>query len=524
MDALSKIGKAGMTMGSYELNNIYKDPPRSYITKYKQKIDDSAARDAMEESVGDRFESSISHIPRGINVFQDVSYSNHGNGANLTSLHSFPATNPIKAQVVRPPIIAPSDMLPLSRQKRSLYTQITNPNASIGQSNQQFHKQIDSNALNKSVQNKLLTMGRPVASIRIDLSDQSKNRLFDKFAVKDDITHLTANSNIKDIRYNYERVLLDPNTIREYVQNIPKTTNVSTLQNFQNTWNDQQFANYGIKDITLLKSLTPNFGIVIYDSNTHDSTSVSANIKDSQLIALTSAAHLPIHLTNENGEKIKLSNYRAKVVQSAAGTTNLQITSVQPTEMVLNRNTPLYFVNTSVQGSQLDQVNRQIDLQRNLPEYNVQTAFKAPNTIDALYDNNIILERNLPEYNAISVANGYNGFTADYQNDDELQLKRRENLMSIQSGISAPRTKDHMLNDSVHMPRTRDSNNYSASTNVAIQNAGRLETKNADIQLRRKTDFGEFQNTGYIPTLEKQNLNAKVKKKMNTESLSNRYI
>ena len=103
-----------------------------------------------------------------------------------------------------------------------------------------------------------------------------------------------------------------------------------------------------IKD-TLLKELNTNFSTIsIYDPKTNNKIDVAANIKDKNYIAIAAAAGKPITLNTTNGEKIKLKDYTYSVVKPNIGNTQLVIQVKQP-DVVLDRNTPLYSMQSNVQ-------------------------------------------------------------------------------------------------------------------------------------------------------------------------------
>lgn len=348
VDVLTKIGKPGLTLPSWELNTIVRDPPRSYYTKYKPKVDDRAIiQSLLEDEAYNRYDEGIAMFPRGQNLMRSVNYSNNaGNGANLTTMQTLSASQPIKAKVIRPPIIPPTAFLPLSRQKRVNFSVQAKPK--LPYIDLQDSNRNDFKFQSRAIQSKILTSAQAVATIKN--ADIERQAVYTKNSVRPHELLLSVATNKNYKIETGDKVILDPNAVRDYVVNIAKTSNPSFIQ--QQDWSNQNFANYEIREPLRIENLQPNFRIILYDPNTHDEIEVEASTKDKENIAVQSAQNLPIQLVSESGEKIKLSNYKATAVtsnpnSSAGGVANiLQIDMMQNLE--LNRSLPQVSAATNV--------------------------------------------------------------------------------------------------------------------------------------------------------------------------------
>ena len=102
--------------------NILKDPPKSITTRRKIKVGDTAALTETIDDSGDRLYEVIQKFARGVNPSVSVSYSTHGNkGATQAKL----PYRICKDGAFRPPIKRQEDLLPLSRQARTVTSAFT---------------------------------------------------------------------------------------------------------------------------------------------------------------------------------------------------------------------------------------------------------------------------------------------------------------------------------------------------------------------------------------------------------------
>lgn len=108
--------------------NILRDPPKGIFTRRKDKVGDTQQILLQQDDAGSRVNEFINVYARNVNPMVGVSYNNVGNsqrgsGGRATTQ----ATLPYKIDVVRPPILSPYDLQPLSRLPRVWSYAYTNP-------------------------------------------------------------------------------------------------------------------------------------------------------------------------------------------------------------------------------------------------------------------------------------------------------------------------------------------------------------------------------------------------------------
>jgi len=134
---LTSYGKSGIPSveGWGTSMNIMKDPPKSIYTKRKDKVGTTSHITQQIEDSGDRHDEAILKFARGVNQFTDVEYSNNASNIGRGSSNNVVPGGVVQAKLpnrimkdgaFRPPIIAPHDLLPLSRPRRPNYSMATN--------------------------------------------------------------------------------------------------------------------------------------------------------------------------------------------------------------------------------------------------------------------------------------------------------------------------------------------------------------------------------------------------------------
>jgi len=105
--------------------NIIKDPPRGIFTRRKDRVGDTQQILMQQDDAGSRANEFISVYARNTNPMVGVSYNNYGNSQG--GGRRAQASLPYKVDVVRPPIMSPYDLQPLSRLPRDWFYASTNP-------------------------------------------------------------------------------------------------------------------------------------------------------------------------------------------------------------------------------------------------------------------------------------------------------------------------------------------------------------------------------------------------------------
>lgn len=102
--------------------NIIKDLPKGYMIPIREKVGENSMLTEMIENSASRFCDSISYYPKGINPAVGVMMNNTDGKIQAKLPYRV-----MKDGAFRPPIIAQSDLVPLSRQKRSAISIDINP-------------------------------------------------------------------------------------------------------------------------------------------------------------------------------------------------------------------------------------------------------------------------------------------------------------------------------------------------------------------------------------------------------------
>lgn len=504
-----RVNRPKFTLPNVELiDPIIKDPPRSYFTKQKTLAGDNDVRNEIENAY-DRYEEVIRKVPSGQNNFVNVSYSNAGgNGATLTTMPQRQAQNPIRLAVVRPPEIDLDALKSLSRPFRQKIAATTNADiSSHAYAMNSQRPNIDAKTLRKHIQEKVLTSSRPTISKRIDKLDQKlANRkaikqkqhqsvktgvydstrdvpiLFDNDVlnniIRNNVQYIGTQAAFSDLNQNIDqhRTLLDAHAIRQFKNHLSHSTNPSFYVNTQDVNSDSILTQSAIKESQMLNTANSNLRVVVYDVNTHDSKEIDGSLADKINIAVQAASNLPLTFQSASGEKIKLSNYQASTISSNPSNSILQINSIQPTEMILDRNTPMYYVNTGVRG---------------LPQDYTHSS------------DNIILESKLP--NTAAQTNVKLKSFETQKPPENLQLKRNQQLVASQPNLKMTKQLDHTeySNSKPTQP------NITTHTNASIQNTGfDLDSRNDrfnEAAIKEKVIMQpEYQNQGFLPLFERQ--------------------
>lgn len=110
--------------------NILRDPVKSIFTRRKDKVGDTQEILLAQEDSGDRIAECINVYARGVNPMVSVSYDNYGNNAGMRSSISQKSGGvklPYKPEVFYPPVFRQEDLVPLSRQPRTWFYALSNP-------------------------------------------------------------------------------------------------------------------------------------------------------------------------------------------------------------------------------------------------------------------------------------------------------------------------------------------------------------------------------------------------------------
>jgi hypothetical protein len=124
MITFPKKERGGPSLGNQETVHILREPPKSIHTRKKERVSESDVLHMTRENM-DRTSEFIMPFARGVNPMVGVSYNAHGSGASKlhTGSHQPQGHNAYKInEQFIPPIFRQEDQLPLSRQKRDLFS------------------------------------------------------------------------------------------------------------------------------------------------------------------------------------------------------------------------------------------------------------------------------------------------------------------------------------------------------------------------------------------------------------------
>jgi len=150
--------------------NIIKDPPKGIFTRRKDKVSQTQQILLQQDDAGSRINEYINVYARNVNPMVGVSHNNYGN--SQSGGRRGQASLPYKVDVVRPPILSPYDLQPLSRLPRTWFYASTNPEFPTIVQNSQC------NELGKSIENFNIRSNIKVDSARTMLNNVKSSEGF----------------------------------------------------------------------------------------------------------------------------------------------------------------------------------------------------------------------------------------------------------------------------------------------------------------------------------------------------------
>jgi hypothetical protein len=108
--------RGGVSLGSYDIPTIYKEPPKEIFTQKKERVEEGDVTYNIRND-SSRYSDSISNYAKSQNQMVEVDYQNRN--PQTTTMNFGSASNPYKVnQAFRPPMFREVDLQPLSRQRR----------------------------------------------------------------------------------------------------------------------------------------------------------------------------------------------------------------------------------------------------------------------------------------------------------------------------------------------------------------------------------------------------------------------
>ena len=341
------------TMGSIEPPPlILRDPPKSIHTRKKERVDMSNVN-YMIRNDDTRINEGVAYLQRGINPHTDVMYNNAGGGGGgrTTTMANVQASNPYKVMkdgAFRPPLFTQEDILPLSRQRRPETMAITNPGLRNGYNVHNLVSVIDRGEIHTSIDKEKINYVsvRPTASFKMQLPTE----VFPLSAIHENITHIEANAGYRGQNFDNRIHGNNPLAANKNPLLNTRTTNISLMGGDVNRDENIDINNY-IKDNVLLKNISPNFSILIYNPSNQNYSEVFSSTRERLNLAVQSSLGRPLSLQRDDGTFIKIKDYVVKTVTAPVGGDNLIIQLNNSPDIELERNTPLYAVGSNISGN-----------------------------------------------------------------------------------------------------------------------------------------------------------------------------
>jgi len=339
------IQRGGVSMPSWEQPFIYKDPPKSIMTRKKERISEAdtlwAFRPDGPSSDPTRINEGIAYVAKATNPSVGVNYQSLSAGGSKTNfLPQRQAGSIYKVEVVRPPLYPAESLLPLSRPRVHQTKSVeTNPGSALS-SYSSIANDIDRAEINFAVQ-AAPSAGPKTLQATSYYKIEAPSVMSAKWAVSDR-SNYSANTNPGIV--TDELVSREETSLGTIIR--PKYSVSSNVKLGQND-NRNDDASSKVKAEVLLKNIRPNYQLVVYDPSNHVSTEVSSNLRQKEYMAIQAAMGKPIILERNDGSEIKLRDYNWTAVQTNAGVDQVILTIENP-DIQLERNVPLYSANSAV--------------------------------------------------------------------------------------------------------------------------------------------------------------------------------
>ena len=533
--------RGGISPASPMSIHIYKDPPKSIFTRKKERVNIAEVQYMVQADnpYGDptRINEGIQMYQRGQNPMVEVSYQNAGLASSNSAFGGKQVSNPYKLDAIRMPIDPIALRVPLSNPRtHQNYTITTNPSivpqtiageydkqqvrlitsgytlpmgtvksnmSTSVQKNQERYAEVMARALNNLLQGNLQSN----QSLQLDLTRESNTKELREIK---DITPITAVPNlsmridskldetgrqfreIKDdqlsvsatptLSFSLDKTRDSNGAIRANVVKEIKPIVVSPVWSYDLNPTRDASTKYvtETKDLTTIAATSPiTFtGIVVHDPRTNTNIQVEANIKDKNTIAVVAAAGAPLIFNTNDGQTVKLKDYDYKVVTAAAGNTQMIVYVRQP-DIVLDRASPLYAVNSNLMLQGID------------------------NSAQRAAAEAITLQSVLPFVTATSSISlkGYNENGTRLTND--ASLHNLQNTLPLSTGITNVSLKGYnengarLTNDASMHNLQNTLPLVSGTTNVALKANGYNEEIARDSKVKeldKLSNFGSFED------------------------------
>ncbi len=527
---LTNYGKSTLpSVESWSTNmNILRDPPKSIMTRRKTTVNDTSEITQMIDDSGSRVCEQINVYARGVNPMVSVSYNNNGSNGGQTVLNpggqgqAYLPYRIMNYGAFRPPVLTPTDLMPLSRLPRIWTNAFTQPGFT------DFSKKMKTcgTALEtKEVKNSLLkTSVRPTAVYKLETpfkenfkSENAIQAVLNKScetnikttdrtsqfnleptkSINYNKINSFAQSNLQDINYvnnnhmNTERYLQDPNTHEAYTNlqdiNYVNNNHMDTERYLQDPNTHEAYTN--LQDINYVNNNHMDPKRYLQDPNTHEAYT---NLQD-------------INYVNNN--------------------------HMDPERYLQDPNTHEAYTNLQ----DINYVNNNhMDPERYLQDPNTHEAYTNLQDINYVNNNHMNPERYLQDTNAHAAYTNIGSHMQVTSIDEILDTQNIRTQNKINIDYTTPKLKNEkitFIHDDIFLEKNIPQ--YSTSTNIGKQeqkflehdymrelqrnvplshaqsNVSKLGENNISSrnynQLQERTNRGGFEGKGVMPIINKVN-------------------
>lgn len=461
----SLINKGKLTLPSVDTwgtnNNIRKDPPKSIMTRRRDKVSDTNQIVKMVDN-SDRSNEAILRFSRGVNPSVGVMYSNNGGSLqNYGNQQAFLPYRINKDGDFHPPVQAPLDLLPLSRLKYSNVEVITTPSLP------HFTKELP-NSRNQTAQ-KNVKQDIISNAVKTPQTYMLQRPFQEPFEVK-------YNINANNIKVNAEsgKIAYSDRTI----QNNVTPSNVIVMDNLNvNVETNKQDRKMIDLNIDLTKIKTQDSILIEFEGNkkgnekyemVHENFELFRNVPEYDVYSNVAGGNkFNVNIHNDMELSRKMPEYN---VYSNKNDVNKNYIVEADNEIVLNRNIPEYEMNSVKNGghSKISFIHDDVVLSRNLPEHSGYSNTSGNEKIEYIHSD-IELERVLPEYEATT----------------NISQNMRKNLLHN-------KMREYERKAILTQMTTNDSKKGEMNMNNATER-----------KLPERVQPGEFVNSGFVPKVER---------------------
>lgn len=432
-------------------NNIMREPPKSIHTRRKDKVGSDIELLEMQDD-NDRDAEAITRYARGVNPFVSVNYQNNGGGQQASLPYKINKDDSFQV-----PVVAPQDLLPLSRLPHPTVENV------MSKAYLQDYSKIDDNTRNKD-------------TVRVILQDT--------------ISGYVAPTKTYPFYRTLEQFTLKPGSIHENFTNANATTNRSTNLN-TNTTIQKNFK--PVKEIytdNLNVHAQTNTQNVQYTNENKNNAKADYYINEDNLNT-TAFTHASTNLKQLNNNVIDFDNLRTKDAM-------------------------LIEFETTKKGdkTKVDYIHENFELERVLPEYDVYTNLgdnKTQHLTTYIHDD-LFLEKNLPEYDVYSNRKGETTNLVNYVHDD-IELQRNIPIYESNSNVKGETTnkvnylhKDLILNKNLpEYSFTANKNESGLQKMIQHEKIMKDFRRKTNVTTNQKTNFSKTGETNFSSTARRLN-------------------